>query len=296
MKRSDNLEGDLSPEERRLKNLLIVAGHHLKEKFDGARSGEIQTQESPSTVKRWGALTVPIAFVLGKLKWLIVLLKFTKFTTLITMVIVVWVYAQIWGMRFALGFVILIYVHEMGHVIMMRKMGIKAGPPVFIPFVGAVISMKELPKNALIESLVAIGGPFLGTCGAGVCLLIAEYTGSQLWFAFASTGFMLNLFNMLPISPLDGGRITGVISRWFWLAGFGIGAAMFYKTQSPILLLILLFGLLSLFKSRGRVSEFYYTVSSSMRSSIALAYFTLLFVMVLGMWYADQPLKGLGRL
>lgn len=246
-----------------------------------------------SGLKRLGALMIPVVFVLKKLKWLLVILKATKLSTLITMVIAVWAYAQIWGFRYAAGFVLLIYVHEMGHVFAMRKMGIKATAPVFIPFVGAVISMKDIPKNALVESLVAMGGPFLGMLGAAVCLAVGMYTGSLFWFALASTGFMLNLFNMLPVSPLDGGRITGVISRWFWLVGFVLGGAMFYMTRSPLLFLILLVGFISLISSVKKTRPDYYDVSGAARSGIAIAYFVLIFIMVIGMWIADQPLKGI---
>jgi Zn-dependent protease len=246
-----------------------------------------------SGLKRLGSLMLPVVFLLKKFKWLLVILKATKLSTLITMVIAVWAYAQIWGVRYAVGFVLLIYVHEMGHVLAMRKMGIKATAPVFIPFVGAVISMKDIPKSALVESLVAIGGPFLGMLGAAVCLAVGMYTGSLFWFALASTGFMLNLFNMLPVSPLDGGRITGVISRWFWLVGFVLGGAMFYMTRSPLLFLILLIGFITLISSVKKTRPDYYDVSGAARTGIAIAYFVLIFIMVIGMWMADQPLKGI---
>lgn len=246
-----------------------------------------------STFKKWWGLALPFVFLLGKAKWLLALLKLSKLSTLLTMLIAVWAYAQLWGAPFALGFVCLIYIHEMGHMLMMRKMGIKAGAPLFIPFVGAVIAMKELPKNAWVESLVALGGPLLGTLGAAVSLVIAEYTKSNLWYALASTGFLINLFNMLPVSPLDGGRITGVISRWFWLPGFGLGFLLFLKTHSPILFLILLLGCLSLFRSASKQNATYYDIPAPQRMGVAAVYFTLLFLMAAGMWFADQPLKGL---
>lgn len=186
------------------------------------------------------------ALLLGKLKLLIPALKFAKFGSLITVLVTVWVYAQIWGFAFALGFVLLIFVHEMGHAVAMRQQGIRAGAPVFIPFVGAVIAMKEIPRNAYVEAYIALGGPALGTAGAIVCLAVGAVTGSLFWYALASTGFLINLFNMIPISPLDGGRVVGVLSRWIWVVGYVVGIAVFLATQSPILFLILLLGLFTL--------------------------------------------------
>ena len=97
-----------------------------------------------------------LALVLGKLKLLLPLLKLAKFSTFLTMLLAVWLYAQIWGFPFAIGFVLLIFVHEMGHALVMMHQGIHAGAPVFIPFVGAVIAMKSMPRNAYIEALVGI--------------------------------------------------------------------------------------------------------------------------------------------
>ena len=162
------------------------------------------------------------------------------------MLFAVWVYAQIWGLYFATGFVLLIFVHELGHALVMRQQGIDAGAPVFIPFVGAVIAMKSVPRDAWVESLVGIGGPVLGSLGALVCLIVGWSTGSLFWYALASTGFLINLFNLIPISPLDGGRIVGVIGRWLWILGYAVGIGVFFLTYSPILFLILLLGLLGL--------------------------------------------------
>jgi Zn-dependent protease len=235
-----------------------------------------------------------LAFLLGKFKFLLAILKFAKMGTLLTMLLAVWVYAQIWGFAFALGFVLLIFVHEMGHAVAMRKVGLKAGAPVFIPFVGAVIAMKEMPRDAYIEAVVALGGPALGTLGAIACLGIGLATGSLFWYALASTGFLINLFNMIPISPLDGGRIVGVIGRWLWAVGYVVGIAVFFLTHSPILFLILLLGLFGLARTLRGPRPGYYEVAREKRQLIGLAYFGLLVVMVLGMFAADQPLAGLG--
>jgi len=243
---------------------------------------------------RWGTFGAVLAFLAGKLKLAIPLFKFAKLGTLLSMVLAIWVYAQIWGLPFALGFVLLIFVHELGHALVMRQQGIPAGAPVFIPFLGAVIAMRGQPRNAYVEALVGIGGPVLGSVGAAVCLLVAWSTGEPFWYALASTGFLINLFNLLPISPLDGGRIVGVISRWFWLVGYAIGIAMFVVTRHPLLFLILVFGLLGLGQAIRGPRPGYYEVAPAKRVAMGAAYFGLAALLALGMHVAEAPLKGLG--
>lgn len=281
--------------EKRAANLRSVAAH-MAGKQQQASVEDTSAAATPSALsgfKRWGALGVVVALVLSKMKWLMVLAKFAKLKTLLTMLIAVWAYGAIWGLPFAVGFILLIFVHELGHGLVMRQQGIPAGAPVFIPFVGAVIAMKGMPRNAYVEALVGIGGPALGTVGAAVCLVIGWASQSPFWYALASTGFLINLFNMLPVSPLDGGRIAGVISRWLWLVGFGLGGFLFFKTQSPLLFLILVFGVISFFRMLKQGRAEYYEVDVKHRTSIALIYFGLIAIMTMGMWLAQKPLQGL---
>lgn len=270
--------------ERRLRNLHAVARHHAA----GAPAAPADERHEPRAWKKWlstlGPLGVALLFVLGKLKFL---------STPLTMLLSVWVYAQVWGASFAVGFVLLIFVHELGHALVMRQQGIPAGAPVFIPFVGAVIAMKGLPRDAWVEALVGIGGPLLGSAGALACLLVGWGSGEDYWYALASTGFMLNLFNMIPISPLDGGRIVGVISRWIWVVGYAVGVVVFLVTYSPILFLILLLGLFSL---KGRIRgphAGYFDIAPHKRVTMGAAYFALLALLALGMWVADGALEHL---
>ncbi len=277
--------------ERRLANLRAVAQHHMQ----GPAPEKAPEPSRPSPWKRRLATLGPIGaallFVLGKLKFLVPLLKVTKLSTLASMFVAVWAYALFWGLPFALGFVLLIFVHELGHALVMQRLGIRAGAPVFIPFVGAVIAMKSFPRNAYVEAQVGIGGPILGGLGAAVCLAIAWVTGSMFWYALASTGFLINLFNLIPISPLDGGRIVGVISRWIWVVGYAIGIGVFFITYSPILFLILLLGLFSLGRTIRGPQEKYFDVEPAKRLAMGLAFFGLIGALALGMWVADQPLK-----
>src|SRR5258706_3619733 len=121
------------------------------------------------------------------------------------MLLSIWAYSQAWGWQFALGFVLLIFVHECGHLLAAKRLGLNVGAPVFIPFMGAVIALKEAPRNAWVESQVGIGGPLLGAIGSAICFLLYPLTGNALFAALAYSGFFLNLFNLAPLAPLDGG-------------------------------------------------------------------------------------------
>ncbi len=166
-------------------------------------------------------------------------LKFGKIlTTGGTMLLSVAVYATIFGLPYAAGFVLLIFVHELGHYIAARQRGLDVGAPTFIPFVGAWIQLKEQPKSVETEAYVAAAGPFLGTLAAFVCYFWARETDSRLLLALAYAGFFINLFNLLPISPLDGGRITAIISPRVWLLGAPLLVALALWHPSPMLILV----------------------------------------------------------
>ena len=197
--------------------------------------------------KRLGGVLVAaglLALKFGaKLKALLLLLpKLKLFSTSATMLVSIAAYALIWGWSFAVGFVLLLFVHEIGHVLQLRREGIAASAPMFIPFLGAVVVMKELPKDAAAEARVGLAGPVLGSLGALVPLGIYALTGEELFKALAFVGFFLNLFNLLPVLPLDGGRAMAALSPALWLVGFAllVGAAFLYP--NPIMLLILIFG------------------------------------------------------
>jgi Zn-dependent protease len=230
-----------------------------------------------------GVLATGALFLLGKAKWLLAALKFAKFGTLLSMGVTIAVYAEIFGWLFAVGFVLLIFVHEMGHALAMRQRGIAASAPVFIPFVGAFIAMRGRPRDAWEEAYVGIGGPILGTVGAVFCLAVAAATGSPFWAALASVGFLLNLFNLLPVSPLDGGRIAGAVSRWLWVPGFLLLGAAFLLRPSPILVLIVLMGAMSAWARFKQPVPGYYAIGPWRRASMGVAYFGLIGFLMLGM-------------
>ena len=212
------------------------------------------------------------------------------------MILTIGVYAMIWGVWFAVGFVLLIFVHECGHLLAAKRLGLKVGAPVFIPFMGAFIALKEAPRNAWIEAQVGIGGPMLGTVGAAVCEVIHLVTGNSMFGALAYTGFFLNLFNLLPVGFLDGGRIVTALSPWLWIAGFLILAVMTILHPNFLLILILIFSaprIFFLFRGKSDDERRYFEVTPAQRWTMATMYFGLMVLLVLGMQLSHVPREAL---
>jgi Zn-dependent protease len=213
-----------------------------------------------------------------------------------TMLLSIWLYAMAFGLWFAVGFVLLIFVHECGHLVAARKCGLKVGAPVFIPFMGAFIALKEAPRNAWIEAQVGIGGPMLGTLGAGLCEVIYLITDNELFQALAYTGFFLNLFNLTPVGFLDGGRIVTALSPWLWVIGFVVILGLTIAHPNFILILILILSvprLFSLFRHKSDAEQRYFEVTPGQRWTMALMYFGLIALLVIGMQITHIPHEAL---
>ena len=182
-----------------------------------------------SATKKLLAPLVAVGLVLTKFKWILLALLKVKFVgTALSMLLSIGAYALLFPVWFAVGLVVLILVHEMGHVLQLRREGIKASAPMFIPFLGALVAMKQMPKNALAEARVGLAGPVLGTLGALAPLGIYAATENPLFLGLAYTGFFLNLFNLAPVLPLDGGRAVGALSPAFWFLGIGLMVALVF--------------------------------------------------------------------
>jgi Zn-dependent protease len=239
------------------------------------------------------AIGVVIAKFLAKIKFVLpILLKSGG-----TMLLMIWVYMQLWGWQFALGFVLLLLVHETGHLIVARKFGLKVGAPVFIPFLGAFIALKEAPRNAWMEACVGIGGPLLGSLGALVCNVLGQIFAAPIFFALAWFGYFLNLFNLTPVGMLDGGRIVTALSRWLWLPGFALLVWFGWKYPNFIIWLIVLLSLpriYSLFRKRTEEEQRYFEVTPSQRWIMSVLYFGLIAVLLFGMHVAQHDLNNHG--
>jgi Zn-dependent protease len=217
------------------------------------------------------------------MKFLLLLFTALKFGKLLpavlTMAISVGVYAMMFGWWYAVGFVALILIHEMGHYIAARRRGLNVGLPTFIPFVGAWVELKDLPHDAETEAYVGIAGPLLGTVAALGCFYLARNTGSAMLLALAYAGFFRNLFNLIPLAPFDGGRVTAAISPRLWLIGAPLLVALFFYSPSPLLILMAVLALPNVMKAwRGLKQpeeQAYYAVSIETRVSYAAVYLGL---------------------
>jgi Zn-dependent protease len=245
--------------------------------------------------KRIGSAIAAIGALLAKfgvaIKALLVALPNLKLlVTAGTALVSVAAYSLFFGWWFAAGFVVLLFVHEMGHVIALRREGIKASAPMFIPFMGAVIVSRSLGENALSEARVGLAGPILGSVGAAAVAVVGALTGSSLLLALAYFGFFINLFNLLPVVPLDGGRAAAAMSPWMWFVGFGLLVALaFLNPGNPILLIIVLFAGIQTWhrwqqrKTRSLAQAAYYRVAPRHRLIVGAVYVGLIAVLVLGM-------------
>lgn len=239
-----------------------------------------------------GAAVAGLLFVLTKAKFLGVLAGLFKFKTLATMLLSIGAYALEWGWLFALGFVLLIFVHEMGHALAMRVEGIPAGAPVFIPFVGAFIAMHGQPRNAAVEARVAIAGPLVGSLAAWAMLGAGLALEQGLLLALGHTAVLLNLFNLVPVPPLDGGRIAGAFTRSFWVVGYVIGILGLLATRSPILLVVLAVGLWTVVQRWRNPVPGYDALAPRQRTLIALAYAALVAGLVATLPVGSEPAGG----
>jgi Zn-dependent protease len=241
--------------------------------------------------KVWETIVVAFLVVvkLGvKLKALVLLLPKLKLaTTFGSMFVSIAAYALIWGWTFATGFVLLLLLHEMGHVIQLRREGVEASAPMFVPFLGAFISAKSLGEDAAAEARVGLAGPILGSLATLVPFGLWLATGEDFWRALAYVGFFLNLFNLLPVVPLDGGRAMAAVSPWLWFAGLVALVPLVVMFPDPILILILVFGLIECWhrwKARktpeGRA---YFDIPGRTRALVAVTYLALAALLVAGM-------------
>ena len=246
------------------------------------------------TAKRLLVPLAAIGFLLFKFKGLLLLLLKVKFVgTALTMLLSIGAYALLFPVWFAVGVVVLIWVHEMGHVLQLKREGIKASAPMFIPFLGAFVAMKEMPKNALVEARVGLAGPVLGTLGGVATLGLYAGTGNELFLGLAYVNFLINLFNLAPILPLDGGRTVGALSPVFQLLGMGLMVVLFFV--APIIAIVALLGLPEVWrrwKTRHTPEgQAYYGIPLRYRLGVGAVYLGLIVVLGLltGITFVPNP-------
>jgi Zn-dependent protease len=211
-------------------------------------------------------------------------------------------YAWLFGWQFGLGILVLLFAHEMGHYVIIRAKGLPASWPVFIPLLGAYVAMRRMPVNVRDEAEIAIAGPFAGAMASALCFWLYHVTGLTVLLPLAYFSFLINLLNLIPVSPLDGGRIVGAISRWIWPIGLVLLGIAFLYTHSILLIILLWLGFLEAI-SRFRMASVagsYYRIPLLSRAYITIFYFGLAAALAIGMFateglmvaQAGQPLFG----
>jgi Zn-dependent protease len=273
-------------------------GYHQQQTEDGVTDVPIEKARRPGagTVGGLAGFGYLVVKLLSSAKFAV--LAIAKFPLLISLFINIGVYTLFFGAQnpllgvaFATGFVGMILVHEMGHLIAARMEGIKASVPFFVPFMGAAIFLKDHPRDARSEAIIGIGGPITGTIAAVAMLSLAgslnpSTTLGLLCIRLAYYGFFINLFNMIPMSPLDGGRILGAVSKWFNVAGLALLVLGIVNgvLNSPILWLIVLLGAYGTYRRFTHPEhDGYYQVSPMARLVIGASYLGLLAILVGGL-------------
>ncbi len=250
---------------------------------------ELDKQRKRSQLKKLGGLFAPLAVLVAKGKLLLLaLIKIKAVSTLGTMFVSIAAYALAFGWPFAVGFVLLLFIHEIGHVIQLRREGVEASAPIFIPFVGAVIAAKSMGDDAAAEARVGLAGPILGTVGTLVPLAIWLATGSDFWRALAYIGCFINLINLMPVLPLDGGRAMAVLGPMVWIVGILIAVTAAALFLGPFMLLfVLLLGgpeLYYRFKNRhSEQSREYHSVPTKTKVAVAAVYLSLGAALIVGL-------------
>lgn len=247
-----------------------------------------------SVLRKLWAPVAALAALLAKFKFLILAVaKLKVLTVAASMIVSVGAYALLGGWWFGLGLVGLIFVHEMGHVLELRRQGVRASAPLFIPFLGAVVGMKEMPRNAWKEAQVALAGPLLGTAAAAAVWAAGAALDSRFLKAMAFVGFLVNLFNLLPIVPLDGGRAAAALHPAVWIAGLVGLAVLAYLYPNPILLIVLVLGGMEAWQRwRSRDTpelQDYYRLRPWQRAAVGVAYLGLAAFLVLAMSATHVP-------
>jgi Zn-dependent protease len=242
--------------------------------------GPIRHEPRFRLLRKLAAPLIVVGAFLAKFKYILfAIFKFKVVTTSLSMVLSIGAYSLLWGWKFALGFVALLFVHEAGHALEAKRQGLPVSAPIFIPFLGAAILLKENPQNAWREAQIALAGPIVGSLGAAAVWWYGEATDNNLLIAVAFTGFFLNLFNLLPIVPLDGGRAVAALHPAFWLVGLIGLAALTFVAPNPILILILLVSAMELWnrwRSRDTPeARTYYSIAPWQRVAVAVTYLGL---------------------
>jgi Zn-dependent protease len=228
----------------------------------------------------------------------LLLFKIPAAGTLISLVISFGGYALFYGPWFAVALVTMIFVHEMGHVLEIRRQGMTATAPIFIPFMGAAIFQRSHPTDALKQAEIGIAGPIAGTIGATAAFALYGATHNDVLLLAALIGFYINLFNLIPVWQLDGAWILAPVSKWFQVAGYGmiVVGALFLHFVSPLLIIIAVLGIPTLIaRFRGSDSPYYTSVPAGARWAMGGAWLALVIYLGVASLQASSLLTTFAR-
>ena len=207
-----------------------------------------------------------------------------------------WFYALFWGWQIAAWVIVLLLVHELGHAIAYKSFGLGVARIGFVPFLGAYAMSKEVPKSVWVNALCALAGPLIGGLGCAVLWWYGHTTGSDLMSAAATLGFLLNLFNMVPVVPFDGGVAAGAIHPYTWFVGIFLLAVAALRFPNVILFLFLGFAVWQAYRQLKRYRagdeatlRFYRSVTPRQRIVIAVLYFGIALLLAGGFFEAAPP-------
>ena len=206
-------------------------------------------------------------------------------------------YSTQYPLALVCGFVVITLIHEIGHAVVIRAKGLRAGYLVFIPFIGGAVSLKDQARSVYDDALIGLAGPFAGTMASLLSLQIYKWTTDPLWLYIAFLGFGLNLINLVPIGMLDGGRISAAISKWMWVIGGGVIVYKVIQQPNPLIILIAVLAAFQVYASLNREKNDpnYYEITGGQRAAIAVLYFALVIFLGHQTWMSLSRLELLRR-
>lgn len=248
----------------------------------------------PKKKSGFGAIAAAVGFVLLKLKSVLALLKFASLGKLLltgsSMFLYIGYMALRRGPAFGVGFVLLLLVHELGHALTIRRYGLKASWPIFIPMFGAMIALKERPPSREADAEISFGGPFWGTIASFAAASLYFVTHSTFWLALGYTGLFLNMFNLTPVRPLDGGAIAEMFSQRAWILGGIVVVGLFIMNPMSPALVMVLFMLPRMWKRKS--AEPLEPIPDSLRRTWMVRYVGLLAFAGAGMYFTRTLLEA----
>lgn len=213
-----------------------------------------------------------------------------------SMLVTIAAYATRFRLGLVIGFVVITLIHEIGHALVIRAKGLRTGFMIFVPFFGGAVTLKDQPRSAFVDAQIGLAGPIAGTLASLVSLQIYKSFGNPLYLLIAAMGFLINLLNLLPLGPLDGGRISAAITKWMWVFGGGAVIYKVVKQPNPLMILLLVLAAFQVYASivREKDDKEFYDVTLGQRAAIAFAYFSLVVFLSHQTYMALDRLTKLG--